>query len=424
MIKSYFRPVFYLSLLLLLLGMVKDLRLTLNFSGAALRNRIVSARYMHEGKDPYFSKWKEGMSDRFLDPIDSPELQVNRCTVPPSLLLLHEPLGMLPYPYIKIIWFLLEMAALGFIVLLFCQLAESKEERQVIVIVSSLFIVGSDSWHLHVERGQMYIFYAFLLALAYWFSQKKFRFNMEGSGFILGLSAWIRPTFILMDIPFLIAGKWKMIKGNLLGLFTGFLISVIAGQKSAWQSYFKAMSIWGHAQMEGMPLDLSFSNIKYPAAGEGTDLSLWGMDYDMEFFSVQALAKQYLGLNLSSFVLMLIFLSLLLLLAIYFRSIRTAGDRSLFIFGFLILMLSEYFLPAPRASYNYVQWVFLLLLILKELRPDQKLIIIMLAAGILLNMSFNWIPNNKTIGEMALWVGGFLVLRCIKTVTENSNSKQ
>jgi hypothetical protein len=411
MLKSFLRPLFYLSLLLILLGLIKDFRLTTNYSGAALRNRIVSARYMHEGLDPYFSKWKEGMSDKFLDPLDSPELQVNRGTVPPSLLLLHEPLAMLNYSKIKIIWFVLQITAFAFIIFLFSNLTTNKEEKMLMVIASAFFIIGSDSWHLHVERGQMYIFYALLLTIAYWLTKKKYKFNMETSGFILGLSAWIRPTLILMNIPLLIAGRWKMIGGNLLGLLTGFLISVAAGQRASWESYFKAMNIWGQAQLNGMPLNSSLSNIKYPLTGEGIDLSLWGTDYDIEFFSLQALAKQYAGLHLNSFTLSILFLSLLLLMVIHFRSIKKAGDDSLFIFGFLIIMLSEYFLPAPRASYNYVQWIFLLLLIIKELKPNQKLIVTLFLAGLLLNIGFGWIPNNKTIGEIALWVGGVLLLR-------------
>jgi hypothetical protein len=404
------RPLFYLSLLLIILAMVKDFKLTINYSGAALRNRIVSARYMHAGQDPYFSKWHEGQSDKFLDPIDSPELEVNRCTVPPSLLLIHEPLALLDYSSIKIIWFLLQVAALGLIIILFLKLASGREEREL-VIIAATFIIVSDSWHLHVERGQMYIFYALLLTIAYWLSQKKFKLSSEASGFVLGISTWLRPTLILMNIPLLIAGKWRMIAGHMAGLLSGLIISLLAGQQAAWESYFKAMKLWSHAQLEGMPLNLSLSHIKYPAVGEGIDLSKWGMDYDMEFFSVQALAKQYAGLNLNSLTLSVIFISLLLLLVIYFKSIKKAGDyKSLFISGFLIVMLSEYFLPAPRASYNYVQWIFLILLVVKEIKSDQKLILILLLSGLLLNVGFGWIPENRTIGEMALWIGSFLLL--------------
>jgi hypothetical protein len=274
-----------------------------------------------------------------------------------------------------------------------------------------------------MERGQMYIFYALLFTIAYWLTQKKFKLSNEASGFVLGIAAWIRPTLFLMNVPLLMAGRWKMIAGNVAGLLTGLCISFLAGQKATWQSYFKAMSIWGKAQTEGMPMDLSLSNIQYPYLGEGIDLSLWGKDYDIEFFSIQALVKQYAGINLNSLILSIIFFSLLSLLAIYFRSIKNSGENALFIFGFLIVMLSEYFLPAPRASYNYVQWIFLILLIIKEIKPNQNLVILLLLTGLFLNIGFDWIPENKTLGEMAMWTGTFLLLHYITKVKKESGKE-
>jgi hypothetical protein len=208
----------------------------------------------------------------------------------------------------------------------------------------------------------MYIFYAFVISLSYWLSQKSFKMNMELSGFILGFSAWLRPPMIFMMIPFLAGKKFRGLGGFAAGLSIGILISVLAGQIPVWESYFRAMGIWTQAQLEGLPMDLSLSNIKYPLSGEGVNLMLFGMDYDIEFFSVQALSMQYLGIALSPIVLQVTYIVLALMVCIYFFMKGRNNYQSIFLIGFLLIMLNEYFLPAPRCSYNYVQWIFPLLL--------------------------------------------------------------
>jgi hypothetical protein len=408
--EQIIRPLFIISLILIGLSLVKDFRLANNYTGAALRNRIVGARYMQEGKDPYFSKWVPGMSERFLDPIDSPEYSVNRCTVTPSLLLLHQPLALLNYSYIKMIWLVLELAAFACIIFFFLDLAGSTREKHLIFIIAAFFILLTDAWHFHIDRGQMYIFYAFVISLSYWLSQKSFKMSNELSGFILGFSAWLRPPMVFMMIPFLAGKKFRSIGGFAAGLSLGILISIFAGQITVWESYLSAMSVWSHAQLEGMPMDMSLANIKYPLLGEGVNLMLFGMDYDIEFFSVQALAMQYLGLSLTSSMLLISFLILAFAAVIYFFMKGRNDYQSIFIIGFLLIMLNEYFLPAPRCSYNYVQWIFPLLLIGGKFDfSNLRLVIIFLLAWLMI-VAMSWVPNNLIIGEALLWLGVFLFL--------------
>jgi hypothetical protein len=402
------KPFFIISIILIVLSVVKDIRLTDTYTGAALRNRIVSARYMHNGMDPYFSKWKPGMDERFLDPIDSPEYPVNRCTVTPGILLLHVPLCFLSYFYIKYIWLILELAAFGLILFFFIDLASTQREKQLIIIGASFFILATSSWHFHIDRGQVYIFYAFMISLSYWLSHKILKMNQEMSGFILGFSAWLRPPMIFMLLPFIAAKKYRTLGGFAAGLSIGVIISILAGQIPVWESYFKAMTIWTHAQVEGLPMDLTAANIKYPLNGEGVNLMSYGMDYDIDFFSIQGLAMQYLGIALSPGILQITFLGLALALTIYFFVKDSKDYQSIFLIGFLLIMLNEYFLPAPRCSYNYVQWIFPVLLMSGKFDfNDLGLVIIFLLAWLLLCV-LNWVPNNLILGEALLWVGTFL----------------
>jgi hypothetical protein len=409
--QQIIKTLFIISLILIGLSLVKDFRLANNNTGAALRNRIVSARYMQEGMDPYFSKWKPGMNERFLDPIDSPEYSVNRCTVTPSLLLLHQPLSLLNYSYIKFIWFILELLAFSLIVFFFWDMAKTKEDKYLIIIIASFFILITDSWHFHIDRGQMYIFYAFLISFSYWLSQKSLKMNMALSGFVLGFSAWLRPPMIFMMLPFLGAKKFRTLAGFAAGLSTGIVISVLGGQIPIWESYFHAMKLWSKAQLEGMSMDLSQSIIKYPLFGEGENLMLFGMDYDIEFFSIQALLMQYLGIALTPTMLLVIFIILAFAVCIYFFIKGRKNDQSIFIIGFLLIMLNEYFLPAPRCSYNYVQWIFPLLLMSRnfEFRELRTVFIFLLAW--LMIAALSWVPDNLILGEALLWIGTFLFVQ-------------
>jgi hypothetical protein len=74
-------------------------------------------------------------------------------------------------------------------------------------------------------------------------------------------------------------------------------------------------------------------------------------------------------------------------------------------------MLNEYFLPAPRCSYNYVQWVFPLLLMSKKFDYSElRSVLIFLLAWLMIN-ALGWIPNNQIIGEALLWIGAFLFVQ-------------
>src|SRR5438046_2318783 len=55
--------------------------------GADLRNRVVGARVMLAGYDPYTFLWQPGMPEEWLDPVR--EAKVHRLTVPPPTLWLY-----------------------------------------------------------------------------------------------------------------------------------------------------------------------------------------------------------------------------------------------------------------------------------------------------------------------------------------------
>lgn len=79
-------------------------------------------------------------------------------------------------------------------------------------------------------------------------------------------------------------------------------------------------------------------------------------------------------------------------------------------------ILSEYFIPAPRYNYNYVQWIFPLLIIVSEYNVIRSAVFPFLFIGLLLKMdALQWIPGNLTLGEISLIFALFLSLRFLSS---------
>ena len=161
--------IFILVIIFTLFDFIEDIINSFEYCGIDLRNRIVGARVIKHHLDPYFFKWSEKYSKLLLDPRDIPELPVTRLTIPPSLLLLHLPFSDFYYKNIRIIWTLLQWFFLLFSIYAFTK----AKNKKIIWITGLLLIADSYIMRLHIERGQIYIFYVFLISLAYYIYRKK-----------------------------------------------------------------------------------------------------------------------------------------------------------------------------------------------------------------------------------------------------------
>ncbi len=94
---SLLNVVLVFTIIIAIRGFLIDFSNTYTYGGVDLRNRVVGARLMLEGLDPYRFKWSEGYPDTLLDPIDNPLTPVNRVSVPPTVLMLHVPLAGIKY---------------------------------------------------------------------------------------------------------------------------------------------------------------------------------------------------------------------------------------------------------------------------------------------------------------------------------------
>ena len=125
-----------LAILITAVGLFVDVQNTLTYIGTDLRNRVVGARLVIEGIDPYFFKWVPGLSDRLYDPLDDPSQILSKVSVPPTVLALHSIIARLPYMQQKILWLMFQWAAFTGITSIFLKSNTSQIKRSLILTVS------------------------------------------------------------------------------------------------------------------------------------------------------------------------------------------------------------------------------------------------------------------------------------------------
>ena len=166
-----------------------DVMNTLKYGAIDLRNRVVGTRLLLKGEDPYYFKWNNDTPEYYIDARDFfKDLPVSRVTITPTFLLLHAPFAKINYKTQQILWAIFQWIMLIFIIVIFTKITDSEIRSKIIWIIGLLLIAGSFFWRLYIEKGQLYIFYVFLIVLAYWISKKDFKYNLLIAGRILGFT--------------------------------------------------------------------------------------------------------------------------------------------------------------------------------------------------------------------------------------------
>jgi hypothetical protein len=369
--------------------------------GTDLRNRVVGARLMGKGYSPYFYKSHTTDDERLLDPNDIPSRLVNGNTVTPAVLYAIYPLTYLHYPRIRLIWTILQLlAAIAIVCMMLRRYKGSSPLTAAGIVVLGLFC--SDYWFMHVERGQMTVFYIFLFALAYYTYTAKWKYAEFISGFIGGLFILFRPFAIFSVLGFLIHGKMKWIEGCITGMIAGMLIFVVPNP-SYWKDYFKAMEEYGNECLgKGHIIKNATENI-YPAVIEGArNLT------EIQRFDISSMPSMYgyfvkLGINYTAFRSWLVCsLILLILCAVFFQLKKRSTPSQLFLFAFLAYITGELFLLNWRSPYNLIEWVFPLFLIVQYVEKRSAPMILIFTALLLLHKDPFYFHYQALLGEMIL----------------------
>ena len=367
---------------------------------------------MLEEIDPYLFKWQPGVSERFFDPLDDPTELVSKLSVPPTVLTLHAAISGLSYVQQKIIWLLVQWGALAGTVWIFLKTSGTEGRKPLMLAVSFCF-ANSLFWRFHVSSGQIYVLYTFVLAIVWFVLHSKLQYKKIVGGFAAGVSASLRPSFVLFFIPFALKKQYSFLTGGIAGFISSVAFSYWVVGHFIWKRYILTI-----LQMTGL-LDLATylpsadriplaSNINYPTIVEGFD---WNVAYPLEHHFADT--SLYLLLNALRVpnergILIFALLATIVFLSVYFLR-YVPKEKSIgyvVLFGTLMCLLGDFFIPIPRFPYYDVQMLLPLLMIVSL--TDSRFLIgykgnIALIAGLVLSMvGFFVIPR-------ALFLAGFLI---------------
>lgn len=422
MIEKLRRNIDYLLSIVFIVALVTsarsflvDVNNTLKFGGVDLRDRVVAARVALEGMDPYTFKWSEEYPKTLLNPIENPEIPVTRASFAPMVILIHMPLARIPYSIQRTLWLFAQWGLLLLTIHLFASLSPDKR-RAKLIWITGLLISSTSLWRFHVERGQVYVLYAFLVALSFWITSKSWRYSHYLGGLVLGLAAVLRPTIVVMAIPFVIFRRYKIFSGMIAGLAIAFLVCSATFGFSIWKSYTNSMKYFEQANLG----ELNFSVYAFPeiAVIEGMDNLRSAAVIPLNNTSIQYILHQYFKVRLKSPTLIL-FLALTLLLVsawLFGKGHFDAPLPAIFLFASVLVLITDYFLPATKSYYSEILWVIpasLLFLCADDLESinERSLIasLFFLFIGIYLNTMVYWEPYCVIISDFCIVFFFFLL---------------
>jgi hypothetical protein len=347
--KSIFpNPACVMIGLALLVSFGMDWANTAKGGAVDFRSRIIGARLLVHGIDPYHYKWHQGEPPEYCDPHDNPLRPVSRITVTPALLMLHLPLAVLPYRLAQFLGLIVQWLLLLGTGWLWLRASKTALTSWLVALIVMGFSFTA-SWRLHAERGQSYVVLAFLFA--YWLTATfdPRRGNGFLAGCIAGFLAAVRPPFLLL-VPFLALHRRGQMTGAAIGLLLGFGLPMLMNP-ACWTNYFSAMQTQSDFYRYGFKP--ATNHPTYPATIEGVPIDVishWAGIPAGEF-SVDELLRRF---GFKPFPPLPPLLALAAAFALWLGLSRGQPAGRLLPGMAAWLFLIDLFLPAFRESYNDV----------------------------------------------------------------------
>ncbi len=303
-------------------------------------------------------------------------------------------------------------------ILIFSRTAHSEIKSKIIWIVGLLFISGSYFWRFHVERGQIYILYTFLLSLAYWISLKTFKGSHFLSGFFVGITASLRPPVIFSIVPMFIYKKWKLFIGVIIGVLSGIGLSIATSGVDIWKSYFSAMKA---IQEKGTSIE-AFPG--YPnKIIEGMD-NLRKMAEAPFRYHVPSIPYAFkkalkIDIDLNQLSALLILTVLFAVYLLYKLRTKNISQSILFLVSIVLIFISEFFMPGRNAYANIIWLPLLSLIIINSELADflSSPLIVLLIIGLSFGTYYSWMPFSIVISEISMFF--YIVLSTLFLIKKN-----
>ncbi len=237
------------------------------YAGIDLRARVIGARALHDGLNPYFYPETPGTPDRLRDPMRF-FAEVTRCTYTPALLTLYLPFCELPYSTQRSGWLAAEWSFLLLSIALYSRLITGQSTRHAFVCFALLCFAGSHFWRVHAERGQYYVFILFLVAVSGHLLSRARRSDSWLAGIPLGIAAAFRPSFGAIALPLFILRRPRASLSTILACVACVGATSIAFGPSLWKDFAESGRIY-----ENSPVVLPLSGIQYlPGTGQSKEV--------------------------------------------------------------------------------------------------------------------------------------------------------
>lgn len=410
----------YIFLLLATIAMAfciyRDTRLEQQHPGD-LRNRVLGARLQKDGISPYFYGWDSTQPFRYYDPTGYDFMAASNITASPFFHQLLYPIADIPQRSFSKIWLSIQYIAWISMLGIAVSLVSSRRQRLLIVATAILFLF-TRFWSDTVFKGQNYFVAAWFcfafIALLY---KSASRWSLFIAGIIAAILLLLRPTLIFFLIPFLFLWKQWPLRSRLWCLAGGLLMLALALSSSQsryyWQEYRSALSehvklhqrlqpTTGHKtpfnhrlDYEGWKMDEADSAARaypYKASGESSNIFVWYK----QLFHQRMPVKWMMAGSLTVIAFLLLF---------YYRRIALIHGFTVVqagLLGICLYMISDYFSPIHRFTYNGVPWLAALLTIGWYMRLPAFLYGLLLSGLLLLSIPWHIVPMQDSIGEYLL----------------------
>ena len=418
--------------------LVRDMRIERQYT-SDLRNRIVGSRLQAAGKMPYSYKWQKEDGLYYFIPNKPDSVTITTVTASPFLHDIMYPISGLSHRTISIIWFYATYFMFLAMVAIAVYFTWSTKPYFLVLVISGLFLF-TDAWLKNIAAGQFYILIPFLLTLFFvCFTKKKWALFFAGLFAIMVVL--IRPTCCFIFLPFLVY-LFTMNKKEIITFFLPIvvLLSLIVINKNErlfWVDYANSLQDQVDLHHNQQPLEKkyvqNFRNLQYPD-WEGWDkadiekaTALYGYEiksrngnffsfYEMLFHKkIPVAVLNFLSLG-SIAIIFLVFL---------YKQYHLKLQPSILLsslFGFGFYMISEFLSPIHRHHYNAVLWLFPLLLLVVNYKPQWQWLMLILLLSLVININaFTFIALPHVVGEFLMWM--ILVIICFKEFNQIDKPK-
>lgn len=336
--------------------------LSKNSGAVDFRNRVVGARLVMKGINPYTFKWTRDYPDTLLDPSDPPSRAFSRITSPPPVLFLQSPFAEASYEVQRNINFALQWALFFFMLLAGCVVADSDISRSL-VLFSGLALGCSNFWLFHLERGQQYVYMAALGMVSILCAYSK-NPKQGLSGGALGLLASIRSPMLLSVVPAVFQRKLKFLAAFGVVYFLIMGLSTYKFGPELWHSYSKNVSDWIEGMTGSVARLPTLPLVTYPETVEG-------VSWMKNFIQLPGVGKKLTGVYTGLWIpprisLVLTGLALLIFFGLLFLSRKEKSPLEYAVQTWAAVLIADYLLPTPRGSYNDALWFPLVFIVLSQ----------------------------------------------------------